>query len=273
MSYAAIMVHVDVDHDSDRRVQLAADLAVRFESTLIGIGGWAHGPGAIAGDVVVDGNPKDVESQDMSALLWEVERKFRANAQSIRDVEWRGTLEFPLDLVARESRAADLIIVGRQPAWSDIYHTLDPGMVLLRAGRPILVVPGFCGSLRPHRAIVAWTDTREARRAVHDALPLLRQAEEVLVVEVCHEGAGAETKRTLEDVMRYLMRNRVIVAGQEHPHAKGTLGSEILRFAKDERADLIVAGEYGHSRLSEWVFGGVTRDLLADSPVCCFLSH
>jgi nucleotide-binding universal stress UspA family protein len=65
----------------------------------------------------------------------------------------------------------------------------------------------------------------------------------------------------------------VVVADEIWRRARGPVATELLRFVQDEKVDLIVAGGYGHSRLGEWIFGGVTHELLAGSPVCCLLSH
>jgi len=169
----------------------------------------------------------------------------------------------------REARAADLLVIGRRRS-GDAH---DPGVILLRAGRPILLVPDTARPLELRRVVVAWKDTRECRRAVRDALPLLQEAKEVLLVEVGEHEAHASSKESLADVAGYLVRHRVIVADQVWCPPGGPVAVELFKFVRDEKADLIVAGGYGHSRLGEWIFGGVTRELLAASPVCCMLSH
>jgi nucleotide-binding universal stress UspA family protein len=108
---------------------------------------------------------------------------------------------------------------------------------------------------------------------VVDALPFLREAEEVLLIEVCERGSEAQAEKRLDDVTAYLVRHRVAVGAKAYLHAKGTIAAKVLAFAKDEKADLIVAGGYGHSRLGEWIFGGVTRELIETSDICCLLSH
>src|SRR5262249_57469969 len=90
--------------------------------------------------------------------------------------------EVPTELVSREAGAADLVIVGpRHPASSAL---VDPGVILLRAGRPVLVVPDIVAPRGFRRIVVAWKDTRECRRAVRDAIPFLQQANAVLLVEI-----------------------------------------------------------------------------------------
>jgi nucleotide-binding universal stress UspA family protein len=108
---------------------------------------------------------------------------------------------------------------------------------------------------------------------VGDALPVLKQAKEVLLVEIGEDASKSEDKRSLADIARYLARHGVVVAEEIWRRARGPAATELLELVRAENADLIVAGGYGHSRLGEWIFGGVTHRLLASSPVCCLLSH
>ena len=101
----------------------------------------------------------------------------------------------------------------------------------------------------------------------------MREANEVLVVEIGEEDSKSEDKRNLADIRRYLTRHGVIVADEIWKRARGPVATELLELVRTEQADLIVSGGYGHSRLGEWIFGGVTQELLASSPVCCMLSH
>jgi len=98
-------------------------------------------------------------------------------------------------------------------------------------------------------------------------------AEAVTIAEISDEESEVDAGRRADDVVRYLARHNVRVGPTVATHPKGGVAYELIRIAKAEGADLIVAGAYGHSRLGEWVFGGVTRDLLASSPVCCLLAH
>ncbi len=273
MSFAAMMVHVDLERDSEQRIQLALDLAERFEAALIGVAGLALRPAFAAGGVVVYAEPTKRDRELVRARFDEMGKKFRTQGQHLKQVEWRTALELPSELVAREARAADLIIVGARRRGSNLHDLVDPGAILLRAGRPLLVVPDVVAPLPLRRVVVAWKDTRECRRAVRDALAFLQEAKEVLIVEVSEDGSKPEAKKTLADVAEYLVRHRVIVADQVLRKAGGPAASELLQFIRDENADLIVAGGYGHSRLGEWIFGGVTHELLASSPIACLLSH
>jgi nucleotide-binding universal stress UspA family protein len=268
MSFAALMVHVDIEHDSEPRVELAIGLADRFQAALIGVAGCALWPAFMAGDVgLTKSNQYDL--QKVTARFEQRDKTFRAQGRSLRQIEWRSALEPAGELLLREARAADLLIVGRRRSGEDA----DPGVIVLRAGRPVLLVPDTAAALPLRRVVVAWKDTRECRRAVRDALPFLQQAKEVLLVEIGEDESQSQAKKNLADVAAYLVRHRVIVAAEVWRRSRGPVAAELLHVVEEERADLIVAGGYGHSRLGEWIFGGVTHELLAASPVCCMLSH
>ena len=272
MSYAALMVHVGAGRIDGRRVRLAVDLAERFRALLIGIAGRSYLPPFLAEHPAVDAEANNGE-QEMMDLLAEMGKKFRTSTKQVKNVEWRGIPDDANSLVPREARAADLVIIGRKQDARDLYYSLDPGITILRAGRPVLLVPDEIDSLEARRIVVAWKDTREARRAVRDTLPFLNRAKEVMIVTVCEHGSEAQAKKNIDDVESYLLRHKVIVGAKVFLHTTQSIATELLRVAKDERADLIVAGGYGHSRLGEWALGGVTRELLSESPLCCLFSH
>jgi nucleotide-binding universal stress UspA family protein len=262
------MVHVDLECDCEARIELAMGLADRFQATLIGVAGCMTWPAFVAGNVGLT-KSNQYDFQKIMARFEQRGKKFRAQGHWLKQVEWRSMLESPGELLLREARAADLLVIGRRRSGDD--H--DPGMILLRAGRPILLVPDTAHPLELRRVVVAWKDTRECRRAVRDALPLLQEAKEVLLVEVGEHESQVQTKESLADLTAYLVRHRIIVADQVWRPSRGSVAAELFQFVEDEKADLIVAGGYGHSGLGEWIFGGVTRELLAASPVCCMLSH
>ena len=156
---------------------------------------------------------------------------------------------------------------------NDIYRTLDTGAAILGAGRPFLVVPAAVKSLAADHIVVGWKDTREARRAVQDALPFLHEAKRVTVMEICEKDEMDIARNHVDDVVLYLARHRIKAERRVEIQAHGSGADQIIGLAEDEGADLLVTGAYGHSRLNEWVFGGMTRDLLSSSPICCLMSH
>lgn len=274
MSYSTLLVHVDVDGELGGRVRLAAGLADQFHSHLTGIASWMPRPPFVVEGVTLDPAPTEEGYNEMRAVLSRRGKEFRACAGADRSqVEWRSSLEFPTEFVAREARAADLVIIGRDRKSYDPYRSTDSGALVLRTGRPVLVVPLGIQSLAAKRVVIAWKDTREARRAVQDALPFLRAAKEIIVMEVAKWGSEQESLHRLKDVGGYLSRHGITALAEWVRPIEGTEAGALLRLVEEQSVDLIVAGAYGHSRLGEWIFGGMTQDLLTKSPVCCLLSH
>ncbi len=182
-------------------------------------------------------------------------------------MSWRSDLGPSLPFLVAQAAAADLVVVGRRD--DSAPFAIDPGDLAMQLGGPVLVVPPGCDHLEAGRVLIAWANTREARRAVRDAMPFLTRASRVVVASI-DDGAGPADPRDLVG----LLRAHGVVAEAVTPDATGASTAEALTDAAAEHgADLVVAGAYGHSRLREWAFGGVTRDLLAGSPVCCLMSH
>jgi nucleotide-binding universal stress UspA family protein len=273
MAYATVMVHVDFDPATEARVRLAAGLADRFKSTLIGVAACAPHPPFVRGGVAIAPLFAQDNPDELNAALDQREHRFRSiGAKASRQIEWRSALDLPTEFVAREARAADLIIIGRDHLPGDTYRSLDPGALLLTVGRPVLMVPDGLDRLQVDRVAVAWKDMREARRALSDSLPFLHDAEKVFVVEVCEGHQDERAQRHVSDVVNYLTRHHITTSAGLVLRAENAT-DELLRIIRTEQIDVVVAGAYGHSRLGEWVFGGVTRDLLRKSPICCLFSH
>jgi nucleotide-binding universal stress UspA family protein len=273
MSYASIMTYVEADATPEPRVRLAASLADKFNAVLIGVSALAILPPTVA-DGMVMAAPTEADLALMSATLDNKGKWFRGiagGAQGRR--EWRTALDFPTEVVAREARSADLVVIGRERAAGSAYRALDPAGAILKMGRPTLVVPAAVSSLRAEHVVIGWKDTREARRALQDALPLLRLATRVTIVEACGPDDEKPALGRLDDVARYLARHRITGGPRVMLEQQGSGAAQLLRIAREENADLLVTGAYGHSRLGEWVFGGMTQELLATSPICCLMSH
>jgi nucleotide-binding universal stress UspA family protein len=108
---------------------------------------------------------------------------------------------------------------------------------------------------------------------VVDALPLLQKAKEVTVVEIIEgDGDRAAAGRRVADVAAWLGCHQVDACHMV-PNHRGDAVEQLIRHASEIEADMIVAGAYGHTRMREWIFGGVTRDLITRSTHCSLLSH
>ena len=270
---ASIMVYVDFDPGSDDRIKIAADWAAKFGAVLIGVAGWLPGRqvgGWFAAELE---RPEDRIDRIMAELEKLAEHFRNLAGRAVRSMEWRGSFHFPREVIAREARAADLVVISSHTVAEDVYQAFDPGTVLLSAGRPVLVVPDGVTGNPGQRVVVAWKDTREARHTVQSALPYLKIAKHITLVEIAEEVLETAAHEQLDDVEKYLLRHGIKVSGKSVLHPKGSISDQLRSVVKIEGADLIVAGAYGHTRLGEWVFGGVTRGLLRDSEVCCLFSN
>jgi nucleotide-binding universal stress UspA family protein len=179
-------------------------------------------------------------------------------------------------LFAQAARHADLCVVGQPNEENlELPTTLLAESAFMDTGRPALVVPyiGAPATLA-RRVLVAWNGSREATRAVHDALPFLTAAERttVLVVDPALQGSPVGDAPGA-DIAAHLARHGVRVELKTSPSAGMAVGDVILALVADEGTDLLVMGGYGHSRLRELVLGGATRQILAQMTVPVLLSH
>lgn len=272
MSYKSILVNIDIDGPIVPIVTAAIDLARRHEAKLIGHCA-ADAPLIMAGP---EGGALAAEAwrqmrDDIEKRFKEVHAEFdRLTAGAVK-AEWRENLSSPTPAVVEASRSADLIIMAasKGAATGDSYRVADPAGVVLRAGRPVSVIGDKIEQIRTEKVIVAWKDTREARRAIADAVPLLFAAEDVTVVTVAAE-ADQWIRDGLNDVIAFLAAHGIKAAPKliEGPDEY----IELFNLIDASNPDLVVSGAYGHSRLREWVFGGVTRSLLDESRLNRFMS-
>jgi nucleotide-binding universal stress UspA family protein len=277
MDCASMMVYVDDVDSANARIELACDIADLFEAGLIGISATVpdmpmidpYTGGAMLGQVWA-------QEQEIAAdEVKRAEARFRNVAGSRRtQAAWRGAVDYPAELVAREARAADLIILGRESLRPAPRHAADPGDVMMAAGRPVLVVPPKL----PQRQIlshvlVAWKDSRESRRAVADALPFLRKAKLITVMEIAESGDEGANHRSVDDVANFIRLHGAAAIPLALPANDQSVADRLLGYAEANGAGLIVLGGYGHARAREWIFGGVTRSMLKTSPICCLFGH
>ena len=270
-SYASVMVGLDLGPDAVARVKLAAGLVDRFGARMIGVAGRQPIQAVVGEAGFATGVIIEQDQQFASEELQEVETTFRNAVGSRNRVSVRSGVERPGAFLLGQARAADLIVVGRQGRddHSDWRFAVDPGDIVLQAGRPVLVTPPRIDSLSARRIVVAWKDTREARRAVWDALPLLREAEEVIVIAVGESAREAGALDVQEHLDQHGVKGKMLL----HADRDMPVADELIRLAEENGADLIVSGAYGHSRTREWILGGVTRELLDHAPVCCLVAH
>ena len=296
MGYATLMVHLQVGQPNRAVLLAAAGLAERFGAGVIGVAACqpmqlVYSDGYVAGDVFErDREEKDREVAEAEAAF---RTAFRARSNLL---EWRSTITLGAccGWVADQARCADLVItgVGAPADPFDPSRRVNTGELVMQAGRPVLVVPhgadapgledtglehtgldhAGLGDISLDHVMIAWKDTRETRRAVLDAMPLLQQATRVSIVEVAVAEDMADARSHVADVAAWLGRHGVAASGQAAPSDGGD-ATQLDAIARDHGADLVIAGAYGHSRVREWALGGVTRSLLMHSSRCSLLAH
>ena len=276
MDFRTLMVHLELGQPNDRLLNIAADLAHRLKAHVVGIAtcqpirlDW--GDAYISTEVLAE-DRKEIEKE-----MGEAEKAFRtAMKEKASSIEWRSTVTLGslANYIAEQARAADLIITGRDIGASFFDHTRRVGIadLVMEAGRPILIVPKGQDQLPLSHVLVGWKGTRECRRAVADALPLLKLAYQVTVIEIASDEEMSHAKHHVSDVVDWLNRHGVKATIKAIP-AMGPDSDRLQEQAREMQADLVVAGAYGHSRLREWVLGGVTGDFLLDPDRCVLLSH
>ncbi len=259
------------------QIAIAKHLAGRFEARLIGIAASELSPPLYFADGEAAQKVLSEGENAIKAALSQLETEFYRDVdRATLACEWRCARQMPTQYIANEARAADLIVTGRSNSivLSDAFASADPSDLIMEAGRPLLIVPESGAWLDARSSMVAWKDTAEARRAIVDALPLLQLSKDVAVVGII-EGqflSKEEAERQIRDVIGWLGCHGVI-ASPVVVDAQGQASEQLECIASDVGAGLIVAGAYGHSRLREWVFGGVTRHLMQASERCVLLSR
>jgi nucleotide-binding universal stress UspA family protein len=277
MTYATVMVSLALDQPNEARLEAAGELAERFDAGIVGIAASQFSPplyftsGELAQDLIDEGQAS------IKKRIGELEVQFRQAVKNwAKHVEWRSAIEFPARYVLREARCADIIVSGvDRGAFSDPLAQASPKDLVMQAGRPLLIVPDSANWVDLRSVLVAWKDTTEARRAVADALPMLRKAKNVTVAEIPEsEDSRSVAASRVRDVAGWLSRHGVaaseLVAEKDEDR---DAAAQLDGIAADIGAGLIVAGAYGHSRFRELILGGVTQHLITQPARCVLLSH
>jgi nucleotide-binding universal stress UspA family protein len=280
MSYVTLMVHLDLDQENDARLSVVGDLAERFTARVIGVAAQAK-PVYYTDDldgarfVEADRGAMEDNLAEIRQRLQQAEERFRTALRGrAKQLEWRSSIEDSIPYIADQCRVADLLVIGKTASdeMQEPNAQINPIDLIARTGRPLLLVPLHVQTLLAQRIVVGWKDTREARRAVLDALPLLKKSQHVIVCKIDEDHDPGAAQRHVDDVVTWLANHGVSGVGMVEP-LRDSPAIQLEALARQEAADLIVAGAFGHSKLREWIFGGVTRDLLGQSSCCQLLAH
>jgi nucleotide-binding universal stress UspA family protein len=272
-----VMVRLDGTAADDVRLAAVNGIADQFESHVI----------ALVLNVLP--MPVPVESDPLSPVhLADLQQQAREAGDSLEKVlaERLQHLQKPVeirrfdvfsdavaDIASREARAADTF-VGVRPngRLQESEHLIE--RVLFESGRHLFLVPErITDKVEFNRIIVAWNGSRESARALAEALPYLHRAQVVSVVVVLDEDEIEENAVLGRDAVAHLRHHGIQAALHGIKRRDGDVGGTLIAEARRRKADLIVMGGYGHSRLREWLQGGATYKLLHEAPVPLLLAH
>ena len=277
MTYKTILVHIDAGKRSEARIEIAIRLAQKFDAHLIALNALSRIdlPGYVlegVGGMTIEEFRKRYAEEQVRHGKSTFSKALAASG--LAKSEWRTSDLDAVDAVTMHGRYADLIVIG-QPwtADSSAVNSNFANHVMLEVGRPVLMIP-YAGNFPKlcKRIIVGWNASREATRAVTDAIPFLQRAE-VVQVMVINPKAGEHGAMPGNDIALFLARHAVQVEVRVDQSSEIDIGNEMLSRASDFGADMIVMGGYGHSRLKELMMGGATRTLIDSMTVPVLLSH
>ena len=276
MSYKTILVHVDTGKRRSVRIDLACTLAQRFGAHLVGMFAVETQPTPIAPEAA----PFIAEDllRQRRAAAEEAGRQFLERMRS-RDLatrsDWFAAHGDGFPALCAYARHADLVVAGQPDREGDGVPPWFSHDLVMTIGRPVLYVP-FAGRFDDcgKKVLVPWNRSREAARALWDAMPFLGAAPAVEVVTFDPEKLTRPIELTPPPDMRaYLARHEVNARMTEQPSGAIGIGAAILSRAADSGADLIVMGAYSHSRARELILGGATRELFESMTVPTLMSH
>lgn len=262
MTYKSILLNLDIDGMVAPVIKLGVDLARRFDARLIGLSAAdVASPVVMEGGVAFDSEGMMRDLKNIERRIEDLRAEFKSLAGATVETEWRGAVGNPTRLLINSASLADLIVTASPQGASsgNVHRSADLGNLILQAGRPVFVASTNQENFRINKVLVGWKDTREARRAILDAMPFLQMAQEVLVITI-DDHATNETWNSLNDVVAFLSFHAVKAKADVFPEKSN--GGTIADLAAAMHADLIISGAYGHSRFREWIFGGATRSLL-----------
>ncbi len=265
MEYRDLLVHVDNSKACEVRMKFALALAKQQGAHLTVLFSRKYGP-------------------DFDKAAEESKQRFeQAVAGDGAKVEWRiatqrGQKINVIDSLVMNAHYADLLVLGQYDANASAFGVPADlaEHVMLQAGRPVLIVP-YTGKYETvgENVLVAWNGSREAVRAVNDAIPLMMKAKTVTVLALNPDQGDGKGHGEIPcaDICLHLARHGVNAKAQHLVAKDIDAGNMLLSMAADEGVDLLVMGGYGQPRLREVVLGGATRQILRHMTVPVLMAH
>lgn len=280
MSYKTILCYLPDEAHAERLLKVALPIARQHDAHLIGLHVIPRVPVmyAVAGAEI----PVSIIQQQEEMLEREADqlKAFFEKKCAGMDArcEWRCNKIQHADMISEvvsQTLCADLVVMAQKDDDAFGMASDMPSRIVVDTGRPVLVVPrvGTFETVGKH-VVVAWNGARESARAAFDAVPLLQQAESVRVLAIdpkCRE--GYDSIALGDEMALCLARHGVKAEATVTTSGSISVSAELLNRLAEEGCDLLVMGCYGHSRLRETLFGGVTADLLDQMTAPVLMSH
>jgi nucleotide-binding universal stress UspA family protein len=271
-----LLVNVAIGVDDDGTLDYALGLAGAFDAHAAGI---AFAYEAVPPAMLIDDVPPlwidEFRKEAAEAAKAAVGRFDAAARRAGRTVEARwmaASFVGTADVFGRLARRFDLSVVRQAEPGNNTPAALIIEAALFETGRPVVIVPYIHkAGVKLDRIMVCWDGGRCAARAVNDAMPFLARAGTVEVVMVTERGKSDEVPGA--DLARHLARHGVKVAVKQIVAPDAKPADVLLSHASDSGADFLVMGGFGHSRLREFVLGGVTRSILDTMTVPTLMAH
>ena len=274
MAHFDILVHLRRYEGDSLSAAVAFTLAQRLQAYVLGLYVASLGSVAYSTLETVVFQVQEADDLYLSATAQQAAWQQRLATHGLSG-EWLVAQGEPVEAICHAARWCDLVVAERPQlradapvGWGTVSRTV------FGAGVPVVVVPQTAkpGSVG-ERVVIAWNHSREAARAIHGALPLLRSASRITVLDGIEQQSlvGARHLPQL-DLATYLARQGIKAEFRDFK-PKSEYGAGILNAAHDGGADLIIMGAWGHSRIAELVLGGATRHLFQHSDVPLFVAH
>ena len=274
--FAEIVVFIDGRSETAGILNFASVLAQEHDAHLIGVfiqpepnvtpaESFALGLGTLAVIKAHGAQLEKIETRQR-ALFEDIARH-----QGIR-AEWRSLTHWDSE-VGAAAHYADLTVIGHSERSGEASPSGLVESLIRTSGRPLVLFPLNSTVSRIRRILVGWNASREAIRAVADALPFLVRAEAIEVLAVDAKRYRDHGQEPGADIARHLARHGAKVNVRRVSSGGEDIGRVLLSRAVSFGADLLVMGAYGHSRLNEWIFGGVTQTILRETGLPVLMSR
>jgi nucleotide-binding universal stress UspA family protein len=278
VSYKSFLVCLDTSQSNETLMSYSAELAIKLDATAVGI---AVSQPLMIGDenIYVPEGVFDEHEKATEARMLDLGASFEKEMRSRQArFGWHSkiTVQSNAQYMSNFARSTDLIVVtireglNVEPG-SETTSDLSGELVML-SGKPVLLIPTDTKKLALQSALICWKDTRESRRAISDAIPLLQKCTHVRLVEIYQKNQYEVSKKHLLRIVDWLFSHG-INAAPDFLESTGNDPQDLQNYAIKHHVDLLVGGAFGHSRIREWMFGGVTRNLFFHGTQCALVSH